>query len=504
MSSGCFEDPEKSSKLLFVQASNSAQQLSQSGGNYSSMLTHFQKAKAPLDKIHEDYPSADLAIRLLSGEAKIAGMTFQEFNDLGPLLQKLAHAETDPLFAALLIADEVDEDWVKLSITEDVADQLMEQGKMSKVIELAESVGNDAERSTYRYSVIKSLASDGRFVEAQDHLKFLDSKWKNYGLHVLAGEAAKLGNYESSIKLASKIALPAEGVSAFLHAASELHQIGRHEAVEKIDDKVNEMLSQMSDKDKSGLRESFFRYYSIVGRKSEALAVLSEELDVKKRLSLKLRWARRLVENGNTEEAMVLIEDLLSQSDSISDDYDRKDLIGEYAVFLINNGELEKGQSLIEGVNSWDRGMILLALAKRYAKQGDAAKALSIANSARDFTKVVRDRTLAEIVKVHCENDLMEEAKAMADRIESKDYRAKSILDIANRYAEQGNTEAASKAMAESIWMTAKIKSKHSQAEIFTTISKISTENKLQAPNSALAALQVFVNDRYPVESLNL
>lgn len=97
--------PELQANELFVQASLSARNMIASSTNYTDMFNEHKKITLQLNSILSDFHSTEMAVNLLSGQAKIIGYTLDEFNAKREHLAFLSSAEQVPLLSAVLLSE---------------------------------------------------------------------------------------------------------------------------------------------------------------------------------------------------------------------------------------------------------------------------------------------------------------------------------------------------------------------------------------------------------------
>jgi len=94
-----FQDPNKQANELFVEAFNLMEMVKNGSGNYSELLEKYKNAKEKTNLIISDYTSSNIAVSLISGDKKIAGLSLSEIKEIEKPLTEMAEIESN-LFAA--------------------------------------------------------------------------------------------------------------------------------------------------------------------------------------------------------------------------------------------------------------------------------------------------------------------------------------------------------------------------------------------------------------------
>jgi len=73
--SGCSTDPNEKANELYVEASQIMQSVKAEAGSYSEALESYNNARKILERIVSKYASSNVAVRLISGQTRISGLT---------------------------------------------------------------------------------------------------------------------------------------------------------------------------------------------------------------------------------------------------------------------------------------------------------------------------------------------------------------------------------------------------------------------------------------------
>ena len=77
--SGCSTDPNEKANELFVDASQLMQSIKTQTGSCSKALELYKSAQKKIERILSKYASSNVAVNLISSQARISGFTLSEF-----------------------------------------------------------------------------------------------------------------------------------------------------------------------------------------------------------------------------------------------------------------------------------------------------------------------------------------------------------------------------------------------------------------------------------------
>ena len=208
--SGCSTDPNEKANELYVKASMLMQSVRTEAESYSRVLESYKSAQKTIERILSNYASSNVAVRLLSGEARISGFALNEFQKLGSFLKPLAEAEQKPLSCALLVAKTIKRESFKASALAKIAGKYAEAGQKEKAAQILSQALKTAKTIEYELSkalaladIVGNYAEAGQFTQALKTAKTIeDESSKASALADIAGKYAEAGQQPSEKDMA--------------------------------------------------------------------------------------------------------------------------------------------------------------------------------------------------------------------------------------------------------------------------------------------------------------
>jgi len=159
----CSTDPNEQANKLYVEAIEIWQNAKIKADNYSKAYESHKEAVKKIDRIISKYASSNIAVGLMSGQTRIAGMTLNEFQNLKGSLKSFAEAEKQPLACALLIVGTDS----KARVLADIAGKYAQAGQTEKATQIlfqALETANTIEGANSKARVLADIA--GKYADA--------------------------------------------------------------------------------------------------------------------------------------------------------------------------------------------------------------------------------------------------------------------------------------------------------------------------------------------------
>jgi len=205
---GCSADPNEKANELYVEASQLMQCLNKEAGNYSEELALYKSAQKKIEDICSKYPASNISVGLLSEQAKIAGLTLREFEELEKHLKPLAEAEKQLPSSTFLVGEKIggpDKQKRKMADIEDKFVEFRQEEKPTKALTKAfntakggETQGKGLEKAKEPLSIpdspadplpaIRQAAAEGKFSKKQDMPALLQKQRTEYTLQLASLE----------------------------------------------------------------------------------------------------------------------------------------------------------------------------------------------------------------------------------------------------------------------------------------------------------------------------
>ena len=142
----CSMDPNKRANELYVEASQIIQSLNTSEDGYLKTYESYKKAKQKIELIISKYASSNIAVSLMSNQAKISGLTLKEFRKTETSLSSLAETEQSPLACAVIIASTIENADGKARALANIAAKYAEAGQKEQSAQILSQARETARR----------------------------------------------------------------------------------------------------------------------------------------------------------------------------------------------------------------------------------------------------------------------------------------------------------------------------------------------------------------------
>ena len=209
----CSTDPNEQANKLYVEAIEIWQNAKIKADNYSKAYESHKEAVKKIDRIISKYASSNIAVGLMSGQTRIAGMTLNEFQNLKGSLKSFAEAEKQPLACALLIVGTDS----KARVLADIAGKYAQAGQTEKATQIlfqALETANTIEGANSKARVLADIA--GKYADAGQPEKatqilsqaletaktIKDADSKVWVLADIAGKYADAGQFNKALEIA--------------------------------------------------------------------------------------------------------------------------------------------------------------------------------------------------------------------------------------------------------------------------------------------------------------
>jgi tetratricopeptide (TPR) repeat protein len=452
----CSVDPDKKANELYVETSQYASQMLSEKVSYSKAYNSYKNAIANIEIILSKYPSANLSVKLLSGETRIVGYTFEKFRAIDSTLKLLARAEKDILSYALLSIDHDDYSYdnelfnisleyinkgeliIVYDILEKLQDsfysayllsfmsrKLIEDGKKSdanetllKALDRSKNIENYSIKIRVLCDIASSLESIGEHAKSNDLLKealalipkIEDENYINYSLSNIAMSFCLKKDFSKALSICDKIDDNSIKAFSLIDIADTCTVIGRQKEIDHILSKTLEISKNINNTDKSLILANLSKIYNKLGNSEKCI----EQLD------MSLKTAYEIDKPKYRCWRLNYIAEIYNEFKYI--DNSKKILKESYKIAQ----EIQEKDDLIN---------ILIDIAGRYSNIGDRDKAIELIENAKTLSKELesefyKDSNLSEIVGIFARLGKIKDALRITNLISDSDYKINALVNI--------------------------------------------------------------------------
>ena len=431
---GCSEDPNEAANKLFVDAYQSFQKAQGERGSYSVSYKAYVDAQTKLNQISSQYPTTNIAVSLLSGQAIISDFTLNEFNKVGKLLKTLSEAEQQPLSYALLIANNIEKQPEKDDVLSKIAWGYAEAGLFPQALEVVNEIA-----SAYQQA---------------------------YALSSIAEQYFEKGQSDRATELLYECIEKAKTIEEKKYQAGALTLIGyRLVKIGQID-KGNQLLSDALEmakhlKDNKVLTLSkVMRNYASLGLFPQA-ADIADIADITDNKDIRVRSLVMLAGEFNKVGLPDKTNQTLANASKVASTF-KDGIEGDYALTSVAKGYAEAGQfyqafqTAKAIADTSQKGLAFSDIAISYAEIGQFTPALSVIRKLKEDGYKSRAWTLIagkyfDAGQTDMANQLLSESLRIANNITYDFARYRALSEVANGYAKAGNTEKALELLSRAI-----------------------------------------------------
>ncbi|WP_026186474.1 hypothetical protein [Thioalkalivibrio thiocyanodenitrificans] len=434
---GCGEDPNERANALYVAADRQAQAMREGAKGYTEALEAYRAVRKDIERIISKYDTSELAVRLVSGEARVAGMTLIEFRALEAALEALAGAEQDPIEAALVLGDTLDEEYVRDSVITGVARAYAQSGRLEQAGALIERSRDATTRAGIYQALAKAYQDAGQARVAgelleQAHASLLGQtpdRWRGLSSVRAAQTALELGHKEVAERLYA-LSLAQHDSSAGADADVGLLVVQSEFLLASGErERALELLAQASDA--PGARRSLRELalgYAVHGQGERALEIIDSMPEGYERAMALLDAAERLEAREHHTQAGEMRRHALEASRGLDDPFWKGFLLVRLAGQYTQAGQSAQARELIDEALPWvrvleagSRGIHLAGAARELALAEAPAEARALVSEALESLRHAEHRRTAAYA-------LLAIGRAQADGAGTLDARAREAL----------------------------------------------------------------------------
>ncbi|MDH3998254.1 MAG: hypothetical protein OET90_05390 [Desulfuromonadales bacterium] len=501
--SGCSEDPNEAANKLFVEASKQFDQ-ARAETTYKASWQAYTEAAAKLDQITSKYQTSNIAVSLVSGQAKLSNYSLDKFRAVEDPLKRLAEAEQSPLSFAYLLTENLDiEDWEKKSLLNDIIISLAMSGDMEKASEIINSSMDAKDRDSLLLEALFEVADSGDYSRATTLKESItESSPKAMASYAIAKALAKAGE----LKKAQQMLDQTEGLLASIEDQNEKAYCRVIQAEALIEagqtDKAKQIVLAELEKAKSAQYKSYVLINIVRAfvklNQFESAVTAASLLEDKDRQVIELSLtAKALAEQGDKKQAEQILASATKLAADVEKDYKAKYALEKIASVHAEIGNYDEALETIQAIPfSPNRTSSLASVAKGCAASGDTEKALSMMKAIAD--NLGRAEVLCAIANEHFEKGESEFALYYLSqaceqlKAEEKGYKvAFAIDDIVEGYHSSNNKEQGLNAVFD---LLQQIQSDQDKAKILTISSKVWTPS-----DNNINRLRTMLHDQFAI-----
>jgi len=530
--SGCSTDPNEKANELYVEASKIMENQQKETHSRSDAIKLYNNAQEKIGVILSKYSSSNIAVALISGQTKIAGLTMGEFQKLEGYLKALVEAErisiirrqrvkktidaaeNKILFCAIIVARTIKDTNDKAKALFDIAGEYAKAGQkkkadqvLSQALKVARTIKNADDKAETLVEIAGEYAKVGQkektgqlLSQAFETAKTSESTYsKDEALAKIAGKYAAVGQFTQALETAETIETFYKTL-ALVDIAGEYAKGGQFSQALKVAGTIE------ATDDKAKALFNIAGEYAEAGQLSQALEVARTIMNAKlKAISLSNIAGRYTVEHKKT--TVHLLSKALKVAKTINDGDDRAkakalvEIAGEYA----KAGQKKKAVTLLTQSfemaktigDDYSRSSVLADIAGKYAAVGQFTQALgTVKTIGGKYWKGWKARALYNIAREYAESGqkkkaykLLSQSFEIARTIGDGHWRGWVWADIAREYAEAGQKKKAEQLLSLVLEMAKTIKGADVKAEVLADIAGKYTEIGYQPSEYDIANL---------------
>jgi len=410
--------PDEKANALFVRAADLVDEARFAGQtDYGKAAQSYEQAVSLLERILDRYPSSQVAVELAQGKSGIGGLSLEQMKTIAlPRVQSFAEAETDLIAAALLLAREGDEPYLRASAVHACIAALVETGRVDEA---------------------KAVASE------QKGLGFGDS-----ALRALHSALAAMGETRSGVSWADSIGDDAFAAEVYLTAANHARLEEQDARSASLIDSAESRFRRLGDyRDTVRGLVRVGAHRDSLGLETESLSVLASALELIAASVDDLLGgylvedvAEAIAASGGPDKARAVVS-------AISVPSQRVVALWAVAEYCIDDGQEDAARSILSELkrtvaghsSEYETKRSRLRLVTAYALLGDEAAALGCFTPSK--SSFVRDFDLEELVDALCDGGMPDRALEFAEEISDYEWRKMALAAVARAFVDAGRLD---------------------------------------------------------------
>jgi len=453
--------------ILFEKASHLAREAKEvKDTSYSKALKLYEKALRTTERITTEYSSSRLAGRIVQNKAKIGPYTIKGLKEIIPRIEERAKMEESPLACALAITKTIwpGEEGKKDSALRNIAVSYAKVGEYDKALEVTTKIKDVFLNIMALCDIAVSYAEAGQREEASKILSQTlqlakKTPFKLDAFSIIAGSYAKVGQYDKAFEVTTKIKkdryLTAEKYKseALCSIADNYAEAGQKEKASKILSQALQLAKRLKHYDlPCFVLRDISRVYAKIGQYDKAIEVAdtiwgstSPGFDSLYRIKALCDIAVSYAEAGQKEKASKILSQALQVAKAIEEDSSNDNALCDIAVSYAKVGQYDKALEVAKTIFYYHwKSKALCEIASCYADAGESDKALEILETAERFSRSYNPPPLTCYPSYYyvavCYAKVGEYDKALetTERIEDRYFMCKALSDIAVSYAKTG------------------------------------------------------------------
>lgn len=402
---GCFSSTNEKANKLFVQLTESSRQIKEVD-SYSQMYDMYRKLKLDTDNIVKTYPSSDIAVSLVSGIAKISGLSYDQLSERETELKRLSSAENDLFSTSLLLCELIEKKSEKASTLIHIISSLAKVGRIDQAKNAASQLMNlaeeDGERDDALLFVVKAFVQAGKPDQAFKFAEKIGVKSKKFiALENIAKAFAQAGKLDQALKIAEMVVI-ADGENYskrpeyLIMVAINLAESGKVDQAQDLIFQTLEMvetLEDIADTERTNILGWAAIAFAKTGDFKQALTVIMKIKEDYKIADACKKIASTFSERGDVYTYEKSISLALEIANLIKIKYSRDSALADIAIVLAEAGEIDRAIEIVKTIPQPEIPLKHIAIA--LAKSNKIKKAIEIAE--KNNAKIQKCDALIEI-----------------------------------------------------------------------------------------------------------
>ncbi|MDD4607496.1 MAG: hypothetical protein PHS07_04205, partial [Patescibacteria group bacterium] len=430
---GCMDTNAKANQL-YVEAIQYDQEMKEKAKSYTEALVTYKKLHMKINEIINNYPEANLAVKLQSGETLISGKKVSELRKIEILLQQLSAAEKQLNLCALVISENSKDRWrvhalcylaiaaKKLGEEENCIDLLNKAMKYAEEIDdnthlieanlaianaFQQTNQNDKAKKILKEVLIKAKKIDDcvawvtltnglfhqqfndLFLEATEEIKFKNDYrfFKENIRQTKCSYFLNSGELDKATQTALQIENPYIRESSLVGCISEYIVKGHNEKAIKLFD---EHINDAGDKNNQ-IRNLVLLAWKLNEKSEKSLEFLDRALSIAQaeenqvcKIGLLAIIGELLINLGHNEKALQIMSGELFVNEKINSNLLKKSEVAticQIASVLVNNNKVDQAIEIVKQSGSLEERIeSLLSLAKILIKKDKKEFAQTLAH----------------------------------------------------------------------------------------------------------------------------
>jgi tetratricopeptide (TPR) repeat protein len=505
-----------SEKTLFDNATHYINSATIEAENYSMALQSYKDAQKVIDITLSEYSSSNIAVDIKSSRRLISGFTLNEFQALESQLKLLAEAEQEPLSCALLLVNTFNRIESKAEAMEYISKSYFKAGKFLQAIETANKIVYNSWKNILFNEYVYDLVESGKITLALKIVDEMDNEnyKKAYSLTEVAAKYISLGQHEKAnqilseaLKVAEHIEYESEKYYSLLKIADEYFNAGVKKKADEIYSQVINATLKMEDiKEKDKFLADIAYYFTKTGQLVEALKITDIIEDKESNVRLVADIAVKYGEGGQNEKSTFYFDKALNMAETMTElkhelffdivtrlaeagqfaralitvnkiddiDYRTRALI-KICTKFVDIGELEKARYTAKIIEpDREKNEVFTTIATKHIQAGKLNNAINIAEEMKDLEwGSYKSEIYLQIINGQIKSGQLIDAHKLTEKIFDKYYKAKAMVEIADKYLHSKNKEMACKLISQTLVIAEKDYDQNSKAEAMFDIALI-------------------------------